>query len=227
MNIDFKTREYLENLGTIIKEDRIVCKSKDLNVVIPSAKYPLKNGEIKVFSEFNTVDITKDREIIEDIFNSVQQEYGRCYNNAEKLAEELTANKIDFKLYAGWLFVDRQLPIHHSFIVINTSSVIDLSVHNNHYKDLTYELLTKFKSKDEARPAYAAFIKDIAKNPNSETCTFGKVTKNTIYIATETLPSEARIILKDLMNKYPRHEAYLNLSGIGNASKLQQMLRTK
>lgn len=214
-----------------IKADRIIVKLRNKDgtflesVVIPTTYYPL-NGECKVFHYKNTKRVT-DQKIL-DIFDQVKYKYGFCYDNSERLVEELRKNGFDAKPYVGWLFVsDSEYPIHHCWVVINGDEVLDLS------DDFTSMLSGKngerFKGKtrEEARELSIDFAIAAQRVKNSVRCfPVGVPTPIMLYIGCECDPAQGRIIYNRLICEYPRHKCERNCDARGlNAT--QRILKSR
>ena len=109
----------------IKKASRMIYKVNGETISIPSRMYPLESDSFQCFDADNTSEIV-DKRIVE-IFDSIKPETGRCFTNAENLCVALNEAGYQAEQYVGWLFMEDELPIHHSFVVLN-DHILDLSI---------------------------------------------------------------------------------------------------
>lgn len=85
------------------------------------------------------------------IFDSIKPEVGRCFTNAENLCVALNEAGYQAEQYVGWLFMEDELPVHHSFVVLD-GHVLDLSISLKSDDFAKLDSVTaKCKTKDESR----------------------------------------------------------------------------
>ena len=109
----------------IKKANRVIYKVSGETISIPSRMYPLESDSFQCFNADNTSEIVDEK--IKDIFDSIKPETGRCFTNAETLCVALNKAGYPAEQYVGWLFMENELPIHHSFVVLN-DHILDLSI---------------------------------------------------------------------------------------------------
>lgn len=136
----------------IKKANRVIYKVSGETISIPSRMYPLESDSFQCFDADNTSEIVDERIIA--IFDSINPEVGRCFTNAENLCTALQKEGYPAEQYVGWLFMGNELPVHHSFVVLD-GHILDLSIS---LKSEDFEKLdsitVKCKTKDEARNIY-------------------------------------------------------------------------
>lgn len=101
----------------IKKANRVIYKVNGETISIPSRMYPLESDSFKCFDADNTSEIVDERIIV--IFDSIKPETGRCFTNAENLCIALNEEGYPAEQYVGWLFMGDELPVHHSFVVLD------------------------------------------------------------------------------------------------------------
>lgn len=193
----------------------------DKNIIkIPSLLYPL-NDSPELFYYENTEQII-DEDII-DIINSADYEIGRCYTNAENLTKLLKSNRNRAVIYVGWLIIQRQLPVHHSWVILNKKYLIDLSA--------DYDALSSFiknHSEDsplaDKRKEAVNFYKKALKWKHSERLSLGKVSPNAVYIGCPCSKNKGIEIFENLVKSYPNHPALINTNASG-LTRIQQMMK--
>lgn len=157
----------------IKKANRVIYKVSGETISIPSRMYPLESDSFQCFNADNTSEIVDERIIA--IFDSIKPEVGRCFTNAETLCVALNEAGYPAKQYVGWLFMGDELPVHHSFVVLDCH-ILDLSIS---LKSEDFEKLdsitVKCKTKDEARERIAEYILQKEQLPNHQRCVFGVV----------------------------------------------------
>ncbi|MDD3946233.1 MAG: hypothetical protein PHI19_00140 [Clostridia bacterium] len=184
------------------------------SVIMPTSLYPL-NGVPRVFHHHNT-SIVDDMSVL-SAFDAVSYKIGRCYDNNERVVEELRLRNVSVFPYAGWAFIGKnQLPVHHSWAVVG-NSVIDLAD--------DYTLLASGRhvpapaeneSIDKMRLKLASFFEITSKFKNSVRCSpVGVPTPFMLYVGAPCEPSDARKTYQALMREYPRHEAQRNVDPSG------------
>lgn len=214
------------NGNLVEKKDRICFKGiRGKTVNIPSSMYPL-SGEMEIFSQYNTENLDDLR--IEEIFNSVHYQIGKCYTNAENLYNALSENQVDgVECYEGWLLIGQnELPIHHAFVVIKKDGknyVLDYAA------DMKADEADRLQAEygklpdDELRKVMLKTMKEKEKLPYSKKATFGKVDRMYLYVACECSPDRARENFQKLMKMYPDHPSYVGVDKRTGASKMQEM----
>lgn len=210
-----------------IKEDRVVVKLYDKSekfiksVVIPTEYYPLPNGEIKCFSALNTTEFIDEKMI--KLINSVKEKVGRCYDNTSNLYKKLSPY-YDVKMYAGWLFLENDTPVWHSWIVYNDKHIIDLTNKNNKYNVLEYS-----KKYSSSAKSYEEFIvnyyKKIFSAKNSEKILLGNASESFFYVGVECEAHKSEDFYSVLLDQFPNHETYSNCDKKTRLNRTQQILK--
>lgn len=198
------------------KTDKVVVKLRDRNgafkksIIVPTVMYPL-NGKHEVFTYRNTKRV--EDETILSCFDGVEYKIGRCYDNAKRLVESLRSAGIDAIPYVGWAFVGAgETPVHHCWVVVNGSSVLDLSddysvmlggENGKHFKD--------DQSIEDRRELIAAFQLAARKVKNRQRCCpVGTPTPFMYYVGSPCDPDEGRKIYQRLIRTFPNHECQRN-----------------
>ena len=137
----------------IKKANRVIYKVSGETISIPSRMYPLESDSFQCFDADNTSEIVDERIIA--IFDSINPEVGRCFTNAESLCTALQKEGYPAEQYVGWLFMGDELPVHHSFVVLD-GHILDLSISlkSADFEKLDY-ITANCKTKDEARDRIA------------------------------------------------------------------------
>ena len=152
----------------IKKANRVIYKVSGETISIPSRMYPLESDSFQCFDADNTSEIVDERIIA--IFDSINPEVGRCFTNAESLCTALQKEGYPAEQYVGWLFMGDELPVHHSFVVLD-GHILDLSIS---LKSADFEKLdsitAKCKTKDEARERIAEYILQKEQLLNHQRC---------------------------------------------------------
>lgn len=211
------------------REDRVAVKLRNddgellKSIIIPTAYYPL-NSQYEVFSCLNTE--CCESNIIKEIFDRTEYKIGHCYQNAKALAKALRESGIDAKTYAGWLFVDRSLPIHHCWVVVG-KSVLDLSDDfelMQAWIDEKYDEDTK-QNKEKCQMAMIEYTKWAKQLSNTDRCQLlGVPAKTLYYIGSECDPDEARKMYQNLMQEYPHHECEQNCAKDGSNAMQRKLI---
>ena len=150
----------------IKKTNRVVYKVGGETISIPSRMYPLESDSFKCFDADNTSEIVDER--VAAIFDSIKPEVGRCFTNAENLYMALNEAGYQAEQYVGWLFMEDELPVHHSFVVLN-DHILDLSISMKSEDFAKLDSMTKiYKTKDEAREYIAEYILQKEQLPNHQ-----------------------------------------------------------
>lgn len=210
-----------------IKKDRVVVKLYDdsekfiKSIIIPTEYYPLPNNEIKYFSALNTTDI-KDEKMIK-IINSIEYKVGKCFENTSNLFKKLSPF-YDVRMYAGWLFVENDTPVWHSWIVYNERHIIDLNNKNDKYEPNEY-LKNNYTTVSSYEELVLKYYTEIKKLKNSETCFIGNVNKTFFYVGVECEAYKSKDFYNNLLDMFPNHETYANCDKSTGLNKTQQMLK--
>ena len=189
----------------IKKANRVIYKVSGETISIPSRMYPLESDSFQCFDADNTSEIVDERIIA--IFDSINPEVGRCFTNAENLCTALQKEGYPAEQYVGWLFMGNELPVHHSFVVLD-GHILDLSIS---LKSEDFEKLdsitVKCKTKDEARERIAEYIlqKEL---PNHQRCVFGVVDEAYHYIGAQGTREDGIKRNKELRKIYPQHPCF-------------------
>ena len=109
----------------IKKANRVIYKVSGETISIPSRMYPLESDLFQYFNADNTSEIVDERVVT--IFDSIKPEVGRCFTNAETLCVALNKEGYPAEQYVGWLFMGDELPVHHSFVLLD-GHILDLSI---------------------------------------------------------------------------------------------------
>lgn len=190
----------------IKRANRVIYKVCGETISIPSRMYPLESGSFKCFDSDNTSEIVDERIIA--IFDSINPEVGRCFTNAENLCTALQKEGYPAEQYVGWLFMGNELPVHHSFVVLD-GHILDLSIS---LKSEDFEKLdsitVKCKTKDEARERIAEYILQKEQLPNHQRCVFGVVDEAYHYIGAQGTREDGIKRNKELRKIYPQHPCF-------------------
>lgn len=189
-------------------------------IKIPSPVYPLNESPELFFYE-NTERVI-DEDIIE-IINSANYEVGRCYTNAENLTKLLTCNNYKAVMYVGWFIIQRQLPVHHSWVILNKKYLIDLSADFDALSDFLKKHSEDSPLADKRKEA-AKFYEDALSWEHSERLSLGKASPNVMYIGCPCSLIKGMEIFHNLVKKYPNHPAFIETDTSG-MTKLQQMIK--
>ena len=208
----------------IKRANRVIYKVKGETISIPSRMYPLESDSVKCFDIDNTSEIVDERIIA--IFDSINPEIGRCFTNAENLCVALNKAGYPAEQYVGWLFMGDELPVHHSFVVLD-GHILDLSIS---LKSVDFEKLdsvtAKCKTKDEAREYLAEYILQKEQLPNHQRCIFGVVDKMYHYIGAPGTREDGIKRNKELRKIYPQHPCFQDVkNGITRGQEV--LLRKK
>lgn len=190
----------------IKKANRVIYKVSGETISIPSRMYPLESDSFQCFDADNTSEIVDERIIA--IFDSINPEVGRCFTNAENLCTALQKEGYPAEQYVGWLFMGNELPVHHSFVVLD-GHILDLSIS---LKSEDFEKLdsitVKCKTKDEARERIAEYILQKEQLPNHQRCVFGVVDEAYHYIGAQWIREDGIKRNKELRKIYPQHPCF-------------------
>lgn len=190
----------------IKKANRVIYKVSGETISIPSRMYPLESDSFQYFDADNTSEIVDERIIA--IFDSINPEVGRCFTNAENLCTALQKEGCPAEQYVGWLFMGNELPVHHSFVVLD-GHILDLSIS---LKSEDFEKLdsitVKCKTKDEARERIAEYILQKEQLPNHQRCVFGVVDEAYHYIGAQGTREDGIKRNKELRKIYPQHPCF-------------------
>ena len=190
----------------IKKANRVIYKVSGETISIPSRMYPLESDSFQYFDADNTSEIVDERIIA--IFDSINPEVGRCFTNAENLCTALQKEGYQAEQYVGWLFMGNELPVHHSFVVLD-GHILDLSIS---LKSEDFEKLdsitVKCKTKDEARERIAEYILQKEQLPNHQRCVFGVVDEAYHYIGAQGTREDGIKRNKELRKIYPQHPCF-------------------
>lgn len=208
----------------IKKANRVIYKVSGETINIPSRMYPLEADSFKCFDADNTRKIVDEK--IKDIFDSIKPEVGRCFTNAEILCVALNKAGYPAEQYIGRLFMGDELPVHHSFVVLD-GYILDLSIS---LKSEDFEKLdsitVKCKTKDEARERIAEYILQKEQLPNHQRCVFGVVDETYHYIGAPGTREDGIKRNKELRKIYPQHPCFQDVKN-GTTRGQEILLRKK
>lgn len=208
----------------IKKKDRVIYKVKGETISIPSRMYPLESDSFKCFDADNTNEIVDERIIA--IFDSIKPEVGRCFTNAENLCIALNEEGYQAEQYVGWLFMGDELPVHHSFVVLD-GHILDLSISLKSADFTKLDSMTaKCKTKDEARERIAEYILQKEQLLNHQCCIFGMVDKTYHYIGAPGTREDGIKRNKELRKIYPQHPCFQDVKN-GTTKGQEILLRKK
>lgn len=200
------------------KTNKIMFRVREEIINIPSRMYPLESPGCTLFTPSTTVPIEDDR--IEEIFDSLEFEMGRCFTNSEKLCKAL--NDVGYKAeqYVGWVFMQDELPVHHSFVVLG-NSIIDPTV-SLLCKDIEQLERLNPGSDHETRINLMNLYKEKQFLPNHIKCIFGKVDDLYVYVGAPGTAEEGikRNVL--LRKEYPDHPCFQDVSN--GTTAMQRMI---
>ena len=208
----------------IKKASRVVYKVGSETVSIPSRMYPLESDLFQCFDTGNTSEVVDEKVV--SIFNSIKPEVGRCFTNAENLCIALKKEGYPAEQYVGWLFMEDELPVHHSFVVLN-DHILDLSISLKSEDFSKLDSMTaKCKTKDEARECIAEYIRQTEQLPNHQRCIFGVVDKTYHYIGAPGTREAGIKRNQELRQIYPQHPCFQDVkNGITRGQEI--LLRKK
>lgn len=190
----------------IKKANRVIYKVSGETISIPSRMYPLESDSFQCFDADNTSEIVDER--VAAIFDSIKPEVGRCFTNAENLCVALNEAGYQAEQYVGWLFMEDELPVHHSFVVLD-GHVLDLSISLKSDDFAKLDSVTaKCKTKDESRECIAEYIRQKEQSPNHQRCIFGMVDKMYHYIGAPGTREDGIRRNQELRQSYPQHPCF-------------------
>lgn len=201
------------------KENQIVVKAYGddgkfiKSFFIPSKLYPLSYDNYKIFESSNTLEI-KDEDIL-NLINTVKFKLAHCYTMSEMLLD--TLKDYNIKSYSGWFFIGGQVPIFHSWCVLDDKYLIDLS---NDHETITGYIKENYS--EFSRDIYAKVSRLFMNMKNTDRIAhIGKVGEDFFYIGCEDIPNNARKTFRNLKKAYPNHESDLSVGGVGTLSPIQ------
>lgn len=208
----------------IKKANRVIYKVSGETISIPSRMYPLESDLFQYFNADNTSEIVDERVVT--IFDSIKPEVGRCFTNAETLCVALNKEGYPAEQYVGWLFMGDELPVHHSFVLLN-DHILDLSIS---LKSEDFEILDSVsencKTKDEARERIAEYMLQKEQLPNHQRCIFGVVDETYHYIGAPGTREDGIKRNKELRKIYPQHPCFQDVKN-GTTRGQEILLRKK
>ena len=208
----------------IKKANRVIYKVSGEIISIPSRMYPLESDLFQCFDADNTSEIVDEK--IKDIFDSIKPEVGRCFTNAENLCVALNEAGYQAEQYVGWLFMEDELPVHHSFVVLD-DHILDLSISLKSEDFAKLDSVTKiYKTKDEAREYLAEYILQKEQLPNHQRCIFGVVDKMYHYIGAHGTREAGIRRNQELRQSYPQHPCFQDVKN-GTTRGQEILLRKK
>lgn len=208
----------------IKKASRMIYKVNGETISIPSRMYPLESSSFKCFDADNTSEVTDEK--IKDIFDSIKPETGRCFTNAENLCIALNEEGYPAEQYVGWLFMGDELPVHHSFVVLD-GHILDLSISLKSDDFAKLDSVTaKCKTKDEARERIAEYMLQKEQLLNHQRCIFGIVDKMYHYIGAPGTREDGIKRNKELRKIYPQHPCFQDVKN-GTTRGQEILLRKK
>lgn len=208
----------------IKRTNRVIYKVSGETISIPSRMYPLESDSFQCFDADNTNEIVDEKIIA--IFDSIKPEVGRCFTNAENLCTALQKEGYPAEQYVGWLFMGNELPVHHSFVVLD-GHVLDLSISLKSDDFAKLDSVTaKCKTKDESRECIAEYIRQKEQSPNHQRCIFGMVDKMYHYIGAPGTREDGIRRNQELRQSYPQHPCFQDVkNGITRGQEI--LLRKK
>lgn len=208
----------------IKKANRVIYKVSGETISIPSRMYPLESDSFQCFNADNTSEIVDGK--IKDIFDSIKPETGRCFTNAETLCVALNKAGYPAEQYVGWLFMGDELPVHHSFVVLD-GHILDLSISLKSEDFAKLDSVTaKCKTKDEARECIAEYMLQKEQLSNHQRCIFGVVDEAYHYIGAPGTREDEIKRNKELRKIYPQHPCFQDVkNGITRGQEI--LLRKK
>lgn len=205
-----------------IRLERNIDNNKSI-IKFPSHKYPL-NSTPEIFDFRCTEDISDDKVI--QIVNSAEFNIGRCYTNAEKLANKLCSAGYDAKCYVGWFFPNDPEPIHHAFVILDGVHVIDLSVERD-FAELEQSLYKEMRTLKETRYKYAKILTERREKLHSTHVVVGKVPDKALYIGCPCGATEGIKIYNKLIKAFPKHPCNCTDNGVTNETQRLLMQLSK
>jgi hypothetical protein len=203
---------------------RLVTREGGLftTVKIPSALWPL-SGPCEAFHCDNCVPIS-DEEIIR-IVDAVPYKIGKCYSNAEAVAKALRVAGYDAKTYVGWWFLNsREYPTHHAWVVLERSSVIDIS-DNIDLMEGNAHVFARATTPEEFMRMNVEFITWATSHPHSKRCApLGVPSRSALYIGCECSPEQGVQISQNLRATCPNHPGFNPVNGDG-LTETQQLMK--
>lgn len=186
--------------------------------------YPLESNSFQCFDADNTSEIVDEKVIA--VFDSIKPEVGICFTNAENLCVALNEAGYQAEQYVGWLFMEDELPVHHSFVVLD-GHVLDLSISLKSDDFAKLDSVTaKCKTKDESRECIAEYIRQKEQSPNHQRCIFGMVDKAYHYIGAPGTREDGIRRNQELRQSYPQHPCFQDVkNGITRGQEI--LLRKK
>lgn len=184
----------------------LIQLSNGKEIKIPSQKYPVKGIPI-IFDRDNTEPINDER--IKTIFDGFDPKIGRCYDNSDRLYQQLIQSGIEpkrLKIYVGWLFIFGGEPIHHSMVVVDDKHILDHGVFSYFDK---YSNLADFSKRDKDDELVQRLKEDLNGKTHSQTRTFGKGFKSLIYIVSVGTGAEGIQIRNKLLKAHPKHSGFV------------------
>lgn len=177
----------------IQKPNRIIVKSENNNIVVPSKMYPLESNKVQLFTYDNTVSVVDEK--LMKIFDEVKSERGKCFTNSKLLCDKLVASGYNAKQYIGWVFLDDVYPVHHSFVVLD-KYIFDNSVDFTSEDVAESQIKYNCKTKQELRYLVVEKMKKLDELPNHKRFVFGKCKKQCfILVQKEVVKKEKHAII--------------------------------
>lgn len=208
----------------IKKANRVIYKVSGETISIPSRMYPLESDSFQCFDVDNTSEIVDEK--IKTIFDSIKPETGRCFTNAETLCTALNKAGYPAEQYVGWLFMGDELPVHHSFVVLD-GHILDLSISLKSADFEKLDSVTKiYKTKDEAREYLAEYMLQKEQLPNHQRCIFGVVDEAYHYIGAPGTREDGIRRNEELRRIYPQHPCFQDVKN-GTTRGQEILLRKK
>ncbi|WP_144536693.1 hypothetical protein [Bacillus thuringiensis] len=173
--------------------------------------YPVANlSKLKCFFAENTLPLPEETIIdLDKLFHGMTFETGNCYKNAQTIHDLIKKHYKELKpvIYSGWVFTSPSYPVHHSFVVLNQSHIIDPGI-----PILEFEYILEMSNKNKDKEAIAKGIAELRTTLKdktfSEQYVVGKGYQMVVYYASPDT-YENSVTIKDYINRIAyKHPSY-------------------
>ncbi len=186
---------------------------------IGSKLFPITDRRrIRVFAAENTSEINIPA--LAKKLDRIRYESGFCYTNSSYVLRAGVSLALPVEFYAGWLFIGREYPIHHAWVVL-CDSVIDMGFSRREMELLRQVDYSKPSWREKVAPEILR-LERMNLSPTTDRI-FGKVPGQMIYVGCPDNAENARRAFRILVSRYPGHPSYRGTS-LSRGSKLQQVL---